>query len=146
MKTGLLVAAIVMVTACQQRAAPSVDKAWVRLSAVPGNPAAAYFTLKGGAKDETLTMVAAPGVARAEMHESMKSGGGMTSMAPIKLVAVRAGDTVTFAPGGKHVMLFGVKPQVQPGTTTLLSFSLGSGQKLMVQARVVGAGDPAPTD
>ena len=38
----------------------------------------------------------------------------MTSMAPLKLVAVRAGDSVTFAPGGKHVMLFGLKPSVQP--------------------------------
>ena len=29
---------------------PAVDAAWVRLSVVPGRPAAAYFTLKGGAK------------------------------------------------------------------------------------------------
>ncbi|QDZ08338.1 copper chaperone PCu(A)C [Sphingomonas panacisoli] len=145
MKTGLLVPVLVVLTACQQQAAPSVDKPWVRLSAVPGNPSAAYFTLKGGARDETLVAVEAPGAQRAEMHESVGNN-GMTSMAPIKLVAVRAGDTVTFAPGGKHVMLFGVKPQVQPGTTTLLSFTFANGPKVVVHARVVGAGDPAPGD
>lgn len=145
MKTGLLVPVIVMLAACQQPATVSVDKAWVRLSAVPGNPSAAYFTLKGGSRDQTLIAVEAPGAVRTEMHESVGEN-GMTLMAPIKLVAVRAGDTVTFAPGGKHVMLFGVKPQVQPGTTTLLSFAFGGGPTIVVHARVVGAGDPAPGD
>ena len=144
MKTVLLVPALVVVAACQPaKQAVTVDNAWVRLAAVPANPSAAYFTLKGGAKDETLTGVAAPAAMRAEMHESMGKGGMMT-MTPVKLVAVRSGSTVAFAPGGKHVMLFGLKPDVAPGTSTPLTFTFASGRKFTISARVVGAGDSAP--
>lgn len=154
MKTGLLVPAIVLMAACQPaRQQIAVDRAWVRLAAVPANPSAAYFTLKGGPKDETLTSVTAPAATRTEMHESMGKGGpstssgqGMMTMTPLKLVAVRAGDSVTFAPGGKHVMLFELKPDVRPGGTTPMTFTFASGQKITVNARVVGAGDSAPGD
>jgi copper(I)-binding protein len=146
MKTGLLVPVLALVAACQP--APqqvAVDRPWVRLSAVPTNPSAAYFTLKGGPKDETLTAVSAPAATRTEMHESM-SKGGMTAMAELKLVAVRAGDSVAFAPGGKHVMLFGLKSDVKPRGTTPLTFTFASGRTITVDARVVGAGDSAPGD
>jgi copper(I)-binding protein len=145
MKTGLLLPALMM-AACQPARQVSIDRPWVRLSAVPTNPSAAYFTLKGGAKDETLTAVSALAAIRAEMHESMKGDSGMMAMAPLKLVVVRAGDRVTFAPGGKHVMLFGLKPEVKPGGKTPLTFTFASGQTITVQARVVGAGDSAPGD
>ncbi|MFA6031787.1 MAG: copper chaperone PCu(A)C [Myxococcota bacterium] len=146
----LLVPAIVALSACQKPKEVSVADAWVRLAAVPANPSAAYFTLRGGPKDVTLTAVSSPGAMRAEMHESMKSddpsghGPGMMAMVPIKLVAVRAGGEVTFAPGGKHVMLYGVKGNVRPGGTLPLTFSFADGRKLTAQAKVVGAGDSAP--
>lgn len=146
MKTGLLVPALVLVAACQPaRQQVAVDKPWVRLAAVPTNPSAAYFTLKGGPKDETLTGVSAPAAVRTEIHESMGKGGMMT-MAPLTLVAVRSNGSVTFAPGGKHVMLFGLQPAVKPGGTTPLSFTFASGRTVTVDARVVGAGDSAPGD
>jgi hypothetical protein len=143
MKTGLLVPAIVMLAACQQPAALSVDKAWVRLTPVDGAPSVAYFTLKGGTKDETLTGVSAPDATRAEMHESL-SNAGIERMADLKLVAVGAGSEVKFALGGKHVMLFGLKPSVQPGTTTPLIFTFASGQKITVDAKVMPPGSSAP--
>ena len=146
MKTfALLILAVVSLAACHPASNATVERPWVRLAAVPANPSAAYFTLKAGAKDETLTGVTAPAAQRTEMHESMTNGGMMT-MAPLKLVAIRAGDSVTFAPGGKHVMLFGLKPAVKPGTTTPLTFTFASGRSITVQARVVGAGDSAPGD
>lgn len=142
MKTGLLIPVIGLLAACQVQQDVKVDKAWVRLAAVSGNPSAAYFTLTGGAKDATLTAVLAPAATRADMHESMASG-GMMSMAPIKLVAVRAGDTVTFAPGGRHVMLYGLA-NPKPGGTTPLTLTFANGQRTTVWAKVVAAGDPAP--
>lgn len=145
MKTGLLVPAIVMLAACQQPAAVSVDKAWVRLTPVDGAPSAAYFTLKGGAKDETLTSISAPDATRAEMHESSDKG-GITRMGELKLVAIRAGDTVTFSPGDKHVMLFGLKPTVQAGATTPLIFTFANGQKITVNAKIMPPGSSGPGD
>jgi len=137
----LLVPAIVALSACQQPKAVSVDKAWIRLAAVPSNPSAAYFTLKGGPKDATLTGVSTVAAMRSEMHESMNAG-GMMSMAPLKLVALRAGGEVKFAPGGKHVMLYGLKATA--GGAVPLTFTFADGHSLTASAKVVGAGDPAP--
>lgn len=137
----LLVPAIVALSACQQPKNASVGHAWVRLAAVPSNPSAAYFTLQGGPKDATLTGVSTTAAVRSEMHESMNAG-GMMSMAPLKLVALRAGGEVAFAPGGKHVMLYGLK--AAPGGTVPLTFTFADGRRLTASAKVVGAGDPAP--
>jgi len=143
MRTGLLVPAVALLAACQPAADLRVDHAWVRLAAVPTNPSAAYFQIHGGPKDETLTDVSTGAAMRTEMHESMKAG-GMMSMAPVKLVAVRAGGDVTFAPGGKHVMLFGLSDVVKAGATVPMTFTFASGRKVAVTAKVIGAGDPAP--
>ena len=139
----LLAPAIVALSACQPAQETSVTGAWVRLAAVSGNPSAAYFTIAAGPRDTTLTGVSTPAAARSEMHESMKTG-GMMSMAPVKLVAVRAGTNVAFAPGGKHVMLFGLKPDVKAGGTIALKLTFASGQSVDTQAKVVGPADDAP--
>ncbi|MCW3848668.1 copper chaperone PCu(A)C [Sphingomonas sp. LB-2] len=139
------IAAMAMLAGCQQ--APrdvSVDGAWVRLPAVAGNPGAAYFALHGGSKDAILLAVMAKFAVRAELHESMEGHAGMTSMAPVRQVAVPAGATVTFAPGGKHVMLFDVSPSLKPGEKAPVTLSFADGKTVEVQAIIVGAGDPAP--
>jgi len=136
------IVAMASLSACQP-AETKVDGAWVRLPAVAGQPGAAYFTIHGGQAD-TLVAVSAPFALRAEMHESMKGDHGMMSMAPIKDVAVPAGGTVAFAPGGKHVMLFSVGPKVKPGDIVPVTLSFASGKKIEVPAGVVGAGDPQP--
>ncbi|WP_213982096.1 copper chaperone PCu(A)C [Sphingomonas sp. dw_22] len=137
------IVAVAFLSACQP-AETKADGAWVRLPAVAGRPGAAYFSLHGGAKPDTLVAVSAPFALRAEMHESMKGDHGMMSMAPVKDIALPAGETVTFAPGGKHVMLFSVGPNVKAGDTVPVILSLASGARLEASAKVVGAGDPAP--
>jgi hypothetical protein len=145
MKAGwLLVPALFVTGACQQKREIRVSDGWVRLSAVRANPSAAYFTLHGGAKDATLVSVTSPVVIRAEMHESM-SKGGMMSMAPLKTVALPAGGTVEFKPGGRHVMLYYVNPGVKPGWTMDLRYTFSDGLILVRRAKVIGPADPAPT-
>ena len=136
------IVALASLSACQP-AETTVDGAWVRLPAVAGQPGAAYFKIRGG-KADTLVAVSAPFALRTEMHESMKGDHGMMSMAPAKDIAVPAGGTLTFAPGGKHVMLFSVGPNVKPGDTVPVTLSFASGKKIEAPAKVVGAGDPAP--
>lgn len=137
------IVAMASLAACQQ-AETGVDSAWVRLPAVAGQPGAAYFTIHGGAQADTLVAVSAPFALKAEMHESMKGDHGMMSMAPVKDIPVPAGGTVAFAPGGKHVMLFSVGPNVKAGDTVPVTLSFASGKKIEAPAKVVGAGDPQP--
>lgn len=124
--------------------APVAGDAYVRLAAVPGRPAAAYFTLHGGATDLVLNGVAVPGVARAELHGSRMTGNGMATMDSLATVPIPAKADVAFAPGGRHVMLFGVPAAITPGATVPLTLRLSDGSALRVDARVIAAGDPAP--
>jgi copper(I)-binding protein len=121
------------------------DHAWIRLAAVPGRPAAAYLTLHGGTEPMRLVAVESKAAGSSELHESMKMGpGGMTGMQRLDGLDVPAKGEVRFAPGGNHVMLFGVSAQVKPGTTMPLSVRFAKGQPLEIEAKVVSAGDAPP--
>ena len=138
------VMAAALLAGCGQRAAPQVDDAWVRLPAVAGRPAAAYFTLKAGDRPLTLLSVRTPAAIRSELHESMKGHGAMMTMAPLAQVAVPAGATLAFAPGGRHVMLFDVNPALKPGGQTELILAFADGTTITAGAALRGAADPAP--
>jgi len=116
-----------------------VDKSWVVLAAVPGNPAAAYFTIHGGPQANALISVSVEPAIKSEIHESVSKDGMMT-MAPLDSVPVPAKSTVVFAPGGKHVMLFELRSTVKPGGTLQLQMNFSGGDKLLVDAPVFAAG------
>ncbi|PZU07965.1 copper chaperone PCu(A)C [Sphingomonas sp.] len=137
-------AILALLPACSARdAQPKVTQAWVRLPAVPGRPAAAYFTIAGGRGAETIVRVESALAKRVEMHESMGSGGMMT-MKPLATVPVPAHDRLVFAPGGRHLMLFDVDPVVTPGTAIPLRFGFASGRTAEAEAKTVAAGEDAP--
>ena len=102
-----LLAPLLILTGCHMRnAEPKVTDAWVRLPAVSGQPAAAYFTIRGGRSPKTLVRMESALATKTEMHRNMPGMAGMTSMAPLDHVDLPAGDTVRFKPGGNHAMLF----------------------------------------
>ena len=120
-----------------------VQDAWARLAPMPGRPAAAYLTIRGGGKADRLVAITSPKVERIEMH----SGGmehGMATMHPIAGLDVPAGSEARFAPGGDHAMLFGVDPAIRPGDRLPLTLRFASGATLGTEARTIAAGDPAP--
>ncbi|OWK33253.1 copper chaperone PCu(A)C [Sphingomonas dokdonensis] len=141
----VLAIAAAALTACAPEKQLSVTDAWVRLAAVEGRPAAAYFTINGGPEDRTLVSVRTDMAVRTELHESkMAEGGGMT-MDAVQQVPVPALGHVRFAPGGKHAMLFGLNPAVKPGSTLTFIFTFADATRIQQTARVIAAGDPPPT-
>lgn len=121
-----------------------VEDAWVRLPAVTGRPAAAYFHIRTDVAPATLIRVDSPQAARAELHESVAMG-GMMSMRRLARVAIPADAAETFAPGGKHVMLFGIAPEVRAGGAMQLRLHFaGDPAPALVDAKVVGPADPKP--
>lgn len=141
----LLLLATASLTGCGQPAQLYVDDAYVRLPAVAGRPGVAYFTLHGAEGATRLLSVTSPVVIKSELHESMQHSGTM-SMAPIKEVTVPAKATITFAPGGKHVMLFNINKRIAPGKTMPLVFNFANNERIEVDAPVIAAGDPAPNN
>ena len=132
------VAAAVTLAGCEQ-AQLGVEDAWVRLPAVSSRPGAAYFTVKGGSDATSLLAISSPAAVRSELHE-MKHEGGMMTMAPIKDVAIPAGGTVKFEPGGKHVMLFDLSPEVRAGGKIPLRLAFANGKTIEVEAELRAPG------
>src|SRR5207237_363126 len=135
-----------LAASCSQPKPPAaagivVERAWIRLPAVAGGAAAGYFTISSGRADR-LVGVAAPG-ARIEMHESMASG-GMMVMKPLAAVTLPAGERIAFAPGGRHLMIFGLGDRARPGGRLALTFRFAASAPVTVPATLAGAGDEAP--
>lgn len=137
---ALAIPATLALSACGQKAEElSVSDAWVRLPAVKGQPGAAYFTVQGGPTADRLALVTADLAVRSEIHESMKSG-NMMSMKPLATgVAIPAGTKVEFKPGGLHVMLYDIRPDLTPPGPIALTLRFNSGTIFTVNAEVRSA-------
>lgn len=138
-----LIAAPMLLTACADPKPLYVDQAWIRISPNEDMPSAGYFTVHGGEAAVELRDVITDRALRVEMHESMSEGGKMT-MQPVKAVGIPAKSDVAFAPGGKHLMLFGVNPEAVQQGKVPLTFLFSNGDRIIVDATVQKAGAAAP--
>ncbi|CAN5245243.1 copper chaperone PCu(A)C [soil metagenome] len=140
---AVVIAILLGLGGCGQPKQFYIDHGYVRLAAVPGRPAAAYFTLHGGPADATLISVHTEVAIKAELHQSMMTG-TMSAMKPLDHVALPAGGTIAFKPGGLHVMLFDMNPAIKPGKTITLDFTFADGSRYEYDAMVIAAGAAAP--
>ena len=141
---AVLLLGVALVTGRLAHSAPAqllVSDAIVRLSAVPGRPAAGYFTITGGARGDRLLSVASP-VARIEMHQTVMANGAMR-MVPMNMVDVPAAARVEFKPGGKHLMLFGLPAATKPAAELTLTFTFEKAGAVPVTAVARSATDDA---
>jgi copper(I)-binding protein len=121
-------------SACADPAPTYIDQAWVRLSANKDTPSAGYFIAHGGDAGAQIRGVMTDYALKVEMHESMKGKGGMTSMQPLSSVDVPAGQTVAFAPGGRHLMIWGVNDTAISRGKMTFTFLMSNGDRLLVDA------------
>nr|WP_321985110.1 copper chaperone PCu(A)C [uncultured Lichenicoccus sp.] len=117
--------------------------AWMR--ALPGLPAAGYFSLHNAGPDgATLTGAKAAACGSLTLHQtvrmrtmshmsglapgSMSGMPGMTSMHAVAAIGIAPGATVRFTPGGYHLMCEQPAASVVPGATVpiILQFADGS--------------------
>lgn len=106
------------------------------LPVVPGRPGVAYFRVNNStAASITLAGVHVEGVGKAEMHRT--SGGAMT---PVDHVDIAPGASLTFAPGGLHVMAFDIADTLKAGAGTELTLTFADGDKVSIPAKVEAMG------
>jgi len=139
-----IIGLLLSMTGCGSPSGPpagkvSVDRLTVRLNANPAAPAAAYFTLHGGAKSTTLVEISSADAARVEMHESRMEGGVMR-MDKLAEIPVAAGSEVVFAPGGKHAMLWDIGQQAKAAGKLRLTFRFSDGEQLQADAPIEKTG------
>jgi periplasmic copper chaperone A len=115
-----------------------ITDSWIR--ALPAKlPAAGYFTMHNKARNEvSLTGAASPLCGMLMLHRSVDKG-GMGSMQDVTGVAVPAGGTLAFAPGGFHLMCMDPAPGLAPGSKAPVSLSFSDGSKETVSFAVKNA-------
>ena len=110
------------------------------LPAVAGNPAAAYFTLTNNSpKAVTVAAVDVAGSMMVMLHET-KQAGGHSTMGDLAPPVLQPGQSVAFAPGGKHVMIHDVPPEWKVGGTTELTLTFADGDKLSAPLTIMAPG------
>lgn len=140
-------AAPLLLSACGDPAPTYIDQAWIRLSPNKETPSAGYFIAHGGDAATQLRGVRTDYALKVEMHESV-SDKGIMSMKPIDSVDIPANATVAFAPGGKHLMLWGVNDTAISRGKMQMTFLLANGDRLLVDAVIQkpqAAGATPPT-
>jgi periplasmic copper chaperone A len=75
---------------------------------------AGYMTLKNTGPADKLVGASCDCADKVELHESMVHD-GMAHMMATSVVDLPAGGEVRFAPGGRHLMIMGLKAPLQPG-------------------------------
>jgi len=143
----------------------TAGNAWTREITTPSGDAAIYLKVTNGTDNAVkITGVSVPGsvASSASLHESMMTdatsstttgdtssttmagdtttttaaGYGQMTMQPLDSVTVAAHRTVRFAPGGKHIMLEGVKQALSAGDTFTLTLQLDAGRNLRTTVTV----------
>lgn len=118
-----------------EAAAIAITDAWIRPPALPGRPAALYFTLSNAGAADSLIGVSTAAAGRAELHQHVRDRGVM-SMKKMPAVAVPAHGTLAFAPMGYHVMLFKPGPGVVPGAKIPATLTFEKAGPVTVEAVV----------
>jgi hypothetical protein len=106
---------------------------------IPARPAAGYFTLtNNGDAVASLVGAASPGCGSVMLHKTVSSNGQET-MEAVKNVAVPPHGSVTFAPGGYHLMCMMPMATLRPGATVPMTLTFADGGTLTGDFPVRGA-------
>lgn len=96
----------------------AVDGAWARASIGKLDRSAAYFEIMNHGKTADRLVSAKTTVSeKTELHTTIKENDVVRMRALDDGVEVPADGTVTFAPGGNHVMLIGLKEPLKDGAS-----------------------------
>jgi periplasmic copper chaperone A len=120
----------------------TVQQAWARASAGAGATGAAYVTLVGADQPDNLVGASTPVAATAEVHETTNDNGIM-KMRPVATVPIPPHQMVSFAPGGYHIMLMGLRHPLVAGESFPLTLTFAHAAPVTVDVKVQAVGHSA---
>ncbi|RBP49219.1 SCO family protein [Arenicella xantha] len=110
--------------------------AWIRPAPPTATSMAAYFIVQNtSTKTISLTAVSSPDFAMSMMHESIMQNDVM-SMEHLATLELAPGESASFEPMGKHVMLMKPKKSLLEGQSTKIVFSTADGQQITVDVPI----------
>ena len=94
---------------------------------IPSVPAAGYFTLENkGEMDHELVGASSPGCGSVMLHKSEEVN-GVSTMHHVDSVPVPAHKSITFAPGGFHLMCMSPTASLKPGSSVPVTLTFKNG-------------------
>ncbi|MBO6720110.1 MAG: copper chaperone PCu(A)C [Rhizobiaceae bacterium] len=121
-----------------------VFDAWARATILASRPGAAYLTIESAAEDRLLG-VTMP-VAGQVMIHAVEKDGDISRMKHIETLELPAGERVTLAPGGMHLMLMGLQDKLSEGTTFPMTLSFENAGEITVEVSVLGIAAEGPRE
>jgi len=116
----------------------TASNARLMLPAVAGNPGAVYFDVaNSGASNMMIRAVSVAGAGSTMMHMTSAEAGMQETLQ----LAVEAGKTVKFEPGGNHLMAMDLADTVTAGSQAEVTLTFVGGDELKFPAEVRAAGD-----
>jgi periplasmic copper chaperone A len=115
-----------------------VGDAWTR--ATPGNAttAAVYLKIASNKDADRLLGITVAASQTAELHDEA-SQNGVVKMVALPSLDIPAGGEVTFAPGGRHVMLTGLKGPLKEGESFIMTLTFDKAGTESTAVKVLGA-------
>ncbi|HEX7074914.1 MAG TPA: copper chaperone PCu(A)C [Hyphomicrobiaceae bacterium] len=122
----------------------AVSEAWLR--ATPGGvkTGAAYLTISDTGPGDRLVAAKSDVAERVELHNHVHENGVM-KMRRVDAIEIPAGETVTLAPGGYHLMLFDLKHPLKAGEKVQLTLEFEKAGEIPVTASVEPIGAKGPS-
>ena len=142
-----VVAATLAIAAPAAFADVTVTQPWVRGTVPPQKATGAFMRLQS-TTDAKLVAASSPAAKLVEIHE-MAMVNNVMRMRPVAEVALPAGKSVDFKPGGYHIMLMGIEHQLKDGDSVPITLTVrnadGKTQTIEVKAPVRALTARAPT-
>jgi copper(I)-binding protein len=115
----------------------AVFDAWIRLLPA-GAPAGGFFTIRNrGARAVTLAGASSSDYAMIMLHQTREEG-GVSKMAAVPAVTIPPGGTLSFRPGGYHLMLMEPRHQIAVGSHVPVTLEFAGGGKVTAPFAVRG--------
>ncbi|HEX5378251.1 MAG TPA: copper chaperone PCu(A)C [Phenylobacterium sp.] len=148
MRLSFIAAAIALVVTGAAHAAVyrlgglEITQPWSRPAAAGGNGAGFMTVTNNGKAADTLKAVETPAARKVEMHKTSMAGGVMSMQRLDAGVLLAPGQSISFAPGGYHLMLIGLAKATRSGDVIPATLVFASGARIKVEFPV-GAGPSA---
>jgi copper(I)-binding protein len=123
-----------------------VTDAWTKATTPNTTTAQIYLHLVSAKDPDRLIGLEVSNATRIDVREATDQGAAKGTAAPS--VDVPAGGTVNFAPGGRHLLLTGLKAPLREGDSFLVTFRFDKGGSQAAVVKILGAnasGPPAAT-
>jgi len=121
-----------------------IEHPWARATAASAKTGAAYFVVENtGTEPDRLVAASTAAAERAEIHIH-ETVDGVAAMKMLEAVDVAPGSPTVFAPGGLHVMLFGLKAPLVQGERFPLTLTFERAGSVTVEVAVEAAGALEP--